>query len=788
MTRSPHATPLLFTVLLVLTGAAGLPPAGAQETIETADLRAALLDSARAELAIGRAWHATRMLRDVAAQDGDPAEVLLLARAESGWKHHEAVENLLAGQEWLGEESDGLGWRLLATAQEARDRWSAAASSWATYLVTRAGRSDPEADALVVRRVRALMRGGASREALAVLGSLDRDAAHLRSWVALELAREAGEEGDTALVSGLLGRVTDELAVDAGWQVMPRARLAAGDTVGTIAAYRTVRRTHPQGARHGLAGVEIGVLTLARGDTTGALGLLRASMDEAPRQAAGQAAARLLRLTEPDLETTLGLAAVLDRAGDGGNALRAYDRAWRLSGGTEGVEAGSGLTGWQRLSRARLISTVPSRRDEALAEFRALRDAGPDDEALAARNLELWADMRRRQGLGAQVATLRRWLVEEHPASAQAAEIVWDRGWSHELRGRPDEALVEYARVAEGARTHNRAGQARMRSGQIYLNRGDLAQAAETYEAYLTDFPDGRRWEEASYWAAWSRHALGDDQAARAHVDRILRGAPLSYYAVVGSELVGRPYTVDLPPAQPPAEPGWLTEGLRRLDLLTVAGLEEGAEAEEERLLSRAEGSARVRLRLAEALIERGRTITGINIGWALLADDHPLDERLARVLYPFPLEELVRREAAEWGVDPIQVAALIRQESAFKEDIVSHAGAIGLMQVMPPTGRELAQAHGPDGFQTEALTTGEVNLHLGTAFLVEMSARYDDELPLVLSAYNAGPTRATRWRRYPEASDWLRFTERIPFDETRGYVKNVRRNLGVYRLLYGDR
>lgn len=79
------------------------------------------------------------------------------------------------------------------------------------------------------------------------------------------------------------------------------------------------------------------------------------------------------------------------------------------------------------------------------------------------------------------------------------------------------------------------------------------------------------------------------------------------------------------------------------------------------------------------------------------------------------------------------------------------------------------------------------MNLHLGAAFFVDMSARYGGDLPLVLSAYNAGPTRANRWRRYPEASDPLRFTERIPFDETRGYVKNVRRNLGVYRVLYGQ-
>jgi soluble lytic murein transglycosylase len=80
---------------------------------------------------------------------------------------------------------------------------------------------------------------------------------------------------------------------------------------------------------------------------------------------------------------------------------------------------------------------------------------------------------------------------------------------------------------------------------------------------------------------------------------------------------------------------------------------------------------------------------------------------------------------------------------------------------------------------------TAEVNLHLGAVFYRDMSRRYDGSLALVLSAYNAGPTRATRWRVFPEATDHARFAERVPIEETRGYLKNVRRNLGIYRALY---
>ena len=109
-------------------------------------------------------------------------------------------------------------------------------------------------------------------------------------------------------------------------------------------------------------------------------------------------------------------------------------------------------------------------------------------------------------------------------------------------------------------------------------------------------------------------------------------------------------------------------------------------------------------------------------------------------------------------------------------------------MQVMPATGRALARSQGIRGFTAASLETAEINLHLGTSFWLDMERRYGDgELPLVLSAYNAGPTRARRWRRLPEFADPLRFTERIPFDETRGYVKAITRNIGLYQFLYGD-
>jgi soluble lytic murein transglycosylase len=735
-----------------------------------------LVDSARTELSRGRFWHATRLLRSAGVEQ-EPGSVLLLARAEAGWGNWVEAARLLDGAALEAGKDGGEAWFLLGRAREEAERWREAATAYDRFLET--APSGAEQDAVRGRAARARARAGDPLGALDLLDGLSPDGVVVASWVILEMAAFVAEQGDTAQVAALLPRIVDGEAREASWRLLPEARLAVGDSTGAEEEYRSAMKSNPT-ARRVEAGLAVGRLALARGDSATARPLLLAGLDAPSPGLRALAAADLLAIGDTDLALTVRLARLFDRVGDGRRALRAYDLAAALA-----EEQGTPLAGSARLARVRLMGTVVHRQDEALEEHRAIR-AEAEDRTLGARNLEVWAQLRRRQGRSAEVETLRRWLVEEFPESSQAAEVGWAKGFDAESRGNGTVALRHYADVARDAPAHTRAGQARMRIGQILIQQGRLDEATAVFQDYLADFPDGRRWEEASFWAAWTTLRNGDRDAASRFVDRILSDSPVSYYAVVGSELLGRPFAVSLPEGPIPVEAGWLTDGLRRLDLLEAAGLGRGAAAEERRLVAKAGLSVDLTLSLAEALIARGRTITGINLGWDLLAAGAPWTRRLLQVLYPFPYEELVRMEAEEWGVDPVTLAAIIRQESAFKADIVSRAGAVGLMQVMPPTGRELAQTHGPKGFREVSLATPEVNLHLGAAFFVDMRRRYGD-LPLVLSAYNAGPTRATRWKRYPEAADPLRFTERIPFEETRGYVKNVRRNIGLYRALYAQ-
>ena len=763
----------MFTAAaLVVTWNATFIPESTSETEPSFSLS----DSAIAELEAGRFWHAVRILRAEQAQEGTSTEVLLLARAEAGWENWQADIELLNEAEWLETEDGGVGLYLLGRALEHEEQWSEAARLYGLFA-SRAERQSLERNAALARRAQSLWLNGDSTEALHTLEFLGGSSI-VRSWAAVELALESSEGGEIAWVQSLLPHVADRLAADVIWRTEADAYLNAADSTAAALEFQSLLGS-TDGARQGSVAVELGLLSLSAGDTASARSLLDQGFEESNSSARSRAAAALLDLGDADLDRTSELTRVLDQAGDGRRALRGYDRIMALAD-----ESGAVVSESVRLERARLMATVATRQDEALAEFRSLRET-TSDPRIGARNLQVWRRMRVRQGLDAEASTLRRWLIDGYPGSSQAIEIVWGDATSAEVRGQLATALDRYAFISENARESARAGQSRMRTGQIHLRQSNVLAAGEVFETYLQDFPEGRRWQEAGYWAGRVRLELGDTTAAEEYLERVIREQPVDYYAVIAADILGIPYELDVPEGDAAYEPAWLSDGLRRLDALTEAGLERGANAEIDHLGDLAQEDRRVRLRLAEALIERGRTIDGINLGWAILDDGGGWDRHLLRVTFPFPYRELVRIEAEEWGIDPIMMAAMIRQESAFKADIVSPAGAIGLMQVMPPTGAELARRHGPRPFTEGALSQPEVSLHLGAAFFVDMSARYDNDLPLVLSAYNAGPTRATRWRNYPEVSDPYRFTERIPINETRGYVKSVRRNLGLYRALY---
>jgi len=148
------------------------------------------------------------------------------------------------------------------------------------------------------------------------------------------------------------------------------------------------------------------------------------------------------------------------------------------------------------------------------------------------------------------------------------------------------------------------------------------------------------------------------------------------------------------------------------------------------------------------------------------------------------PYEINLRSEAARNQLDPMLVAGLIRQESAFESKAISHAGAIGLMQVEPSTALKLARQL-KVRYARARLTDPGYNLLLGSRYLANLIQAFGTR-EAALAAYNAGEDHVVEWTTGQNYLETAEFVESIPFTETREYVQIVIRNSDAYRSIYG--
>ena len=170
---------------------------------------------------------------------------------------------------------------------------------------------------------------------------------------------------------------------------------------------------------------------------------------------------------------------------------------------------------------------------------------------------------------------------------------------------------------------------------------------------------------------------------------------------------------------------------------------------------------------------------------------DHGLAIRFAgpgrASMRPRAYEQIVREVAAERGIDHNLLLAVMRVESVYSPRIVSYAGAIGLLQIMPRTGRLIARSMGREGFGIDDLLDPRTNIEFAAWYLSSLIRRFDGRVPLAVASYNGGPHNVRRWMS--EHSDGMpvdAFCERIPFDQTHRYVRRVLSHWAAYRAQEG--
>lgn len=330
---------------------------------------------------------------------------------------------------------------------------------------------------------------------------------------------------------------------------------------------------------------------------------------------------------------------------------------------------------------------------------------------------------------------------------------------------------------------------ARMRIGGILYARGNYEAALAEFQELRASHPTGRTFEQATFWTAMSLRRLGRADEARLYFADVRRADPFSYYGGLAADQIGDDIRQRRLEPSPPPNPRWdaqVQRALARVDLLRSIGWDDAANFEMERVrehFARFDGAL---YSLAEEFNARGFTSAGVSLGREIQRREGAWNLRLLRIVYPLPYENIIMAEARDRNVDPFLVAALIRQESMFNPRARSPVGAAGLMQVMPQTGNALARKLGIQRFRPDMLMQPELNIAFGVEYLAEQLRVYGHRIDAVLAAYNAGPGRVARWQRFPEWRDGHLFAERIPFDETRDYVRVVQHNRRIYEAIYG--
>lgn len=405
--------------------------------------------------------------------------------------------------------------------------------------------------------------------------------------------------------------------------------------------------------------------------------------------------------------------------------------------------------------------------------------------------------------------------LEKFPKHDKTSEIYWLRAWELEQQGEYEEAIEKYFRQQADFKSNKRGDWANFRIGLCQYKAGNYAAALQSFKA-IRDQENSNAYSAGQFWEAVSMEALKDSAGARAALLGVYQAYPFHFYGHMARQaLIARKAWADslepwrrFAPSSPVAIKAWMKEGMSGFSERLDSDFESDYLSMGKLLQFRMDTLATLTLRTLPARLKnnpwflyvyakkfRDRQLwresyrLGLQLSYKIPPDrwGHAPREVL-RLIYPRPYEALVQKFSVKRGVDPGFVLALMRQESGFDREIKSSAGAVGLMQIMPATGKVLARKEKLAGFEPQHLSIAESNIRLGTAYLRDLKKDYQDNYYFVLANYNAGPEPARRWQAEHGAKPLEMMIEDISYWETRDYLKKVMGNYFTYRVLWNNR
>jgi soluble lytic murein transglycosylase len=402
---------------------------------------------------------------------------------------------------------------------------------------------------------------------------------------------------------------------------------------------------------------------------------------------------------------------------------------------------------------------------------------------------------------------LVRALDREFPETTWAEEALNNLATYYIQQDRDDEADVVFREMHSRFPRGRHGERAAWKAGWMAYRKGNMADAARYFESAATNFPRSDYRPAWLYWSGRARDAMGDRPGATALYQLTLADYHNTYYGRLTEErakklglTISRSNLIFASPTAPVGgEDDEFPPTEDTIRTLLALGLYEPAVKELEFARAKWGDSPSITASLAWANKQMAETesgsrqfalargsITLIKRAYPqfMAAGGEQLPREILMTIFPLRYWDLIRKYSTQHDLDPYLVAALVAQESTFVPEIKSHAGAYGLMQLMPPTGRQYARKL-KLRYSLGLLTTPEPNVRMGTAHFADKIRQFGG-VHLALASYNAGETPVRRWMREKPNLPQDEFIDDIPYPETQGYVKRILGTAEDYRRLYG--
>ncbi len=428
----------------------------------------------------------------------------------------------------------------------------------------------------------------------------------------------------------------------------------------------------------------------------------------------------------------------------------------------------------------------------AIKNYNAVIALGDKTEYLTRARYQIAQCHRLKGNLTTAISRLESF-VKTYPWSELVDNALYDIAQIYERQEKLDLALKAYSRLIDVAPGSDYADWAAWRIG---WQRFDQKQYEESYKAFKglkENFPGNRYAMGAHFWMAKIRERQNKPEEAREIYVEVAKSR-YWYYSARAKDLL-RIKTSELEPkAIPDANLPQETECPEYLPMLMKLRLYEDAIYLMTRYIDQTPNAAKecfyalVTCYENLEMYDKAREVADRALMSPFFQNQASVDlAKLRKFLYPLHYEKIVEKYSQQYDVEPALIYAMILEESRYRTDAISWAGAIGLMQIMPSTGKEIARQLNIRRFRTSMLKDPDVNIRMGTKYIGYLNSIFDDNAMLVSGAYNGGPGRMKRWLDSKNIKDIDEFVEKITIRETRLHIKKVINSYDNYVEIYGQ-